>query len=246
MIGTGIGLGLSGYRLAPGNWNPSRISGLQLWLDASDSSTLFQSSGGSAASEDGDPVGYWLDKSSSSRNATQTSGVNKPTLKTNILNGKPVIRFDGNDRFSLGISIQSEPRTIAIVYKKTSTVNSFIALGHSSNGETGDIIDWTDGSVYSVSSTKLGYSSSGQNTSFVVFVTTIDATQATFTHRKNASSQTVTTGPTSGTSTIDQIGARVTSYGRGDIAELIAYDSALSLSDRQAVENYLNTKWSVY
>lgn len=77
-------------------------------------------------------------------------------------------------------------------------------------------------------------------------MTTIDATQSTFTHRKNASNQTVTTGPTSGTSTIDQIGARATSYGRGDIAELIAYDSVLSLSDRQALENYLNAKWSVY
>ena len=56
MIGTGIGLGLSGYRMAAASFNPSKISGLQLWLDAADSSTILQSSGGSAASADGDEI----------------------------------------------------------------------------------------------------------------------------------------------------------------------------------------------
>lgn len=29
-------------------------------------------------------------------------------------------------------------------------------------------------------------------------------------------------------------------------AEIIVYDSALSIANRQAIEAYLNTKWSVY
>ena len=44
-------------------FTPASISGLQLWLDASDSGTLFQNSNGTtAAAADGDPVGYWVIK----------------------------------------------------------------------------------------------------------------------------------------------------------------------------------------
>src|SRR5580765_7415799 len=39
---------------------------------------------------DGDPVTTWLDSSVNGNNATQT-GALRPTFKTNILNGKPVV-----------------------------------------------------------------------------------------------------------------------------------------------------------
>ena len=70
---------------------PSQISGLKLWLKA-DSLSL----------SDGDAVGTWADQSGNANDATQTTAVNKPSFKTNIVNSKPVIRFDGvNDYFSL-------------------------------------------------------------------------------------------------------------------------------------------------
>jgi hypothetical protein len=41
---------------------------------------------------DGDPVSRWVDSSGWGHNATQT-GTARPTFKTNVINGKPVVRF---------------------------------------------------------------------------------------------------------------------------------------------------------
>lgn len=84
-------------------FTPASISGLQLWLDASDSSTLFQNSNGTtAAAADGDPVGYWADKSGNGRNVIQTDGTGKPALRTSALNGKSVLSFDGTNDYLNG------------------------------------------------------------------------------------------------------------------------------------------------
>lgn len=245
MIGTGLGLGLSGYRLQTGQWSPSNVATLQLWLDASDASTLLQSSGGSLASADGDPVGYWADKSGNGRHATQTDGTKKPALKIGVQNGKNAIRLDGsNDLMALASGLQAQPRTVVIVYKKIGS--KFIGLGHGSNGETGEIVDWTDGNIYSVGQSSLSSSASGNNSSYTIFCATF-ASNGVVTHRKNGQSRTVSSSSaTSGASTINQLGARSTDVGNGDICELVYYDSVLSITDILNIEFYLNAKWSIY
>jgi hypothetical protein len=45
---------------------------------------------------DGDPVSSWPDSSGNGKTATQT-GTSRPLFKSNIVNGKPVVRFDGVD-----------------------------------------------------------------------------------------------------------------------------------------------------
>jgi len=75
---------------SPGNIFPS-LSGM-----------LFRYRAGAEAGSDGTAVGTFTDQSGNGRNATQGTGANQPTLKTNILNGKSVYRFDGtNDSVSI-------------------------------------------------------------------------------------------------------------------------------------------------
>jgi hypothetical protein len=78
----------------------------QFWFDASRPSTLFQNSAGTTAvTTSGNPVGYWGNSSSltgDSRNATQATGTARPTWQTNVINGKAVVRFDGNDWLNTG------------------------------------------------------------------------------------------------------------------------------------------------
>ena len=77
--------------------NPASIAGLQLWLDAADSSTLFDAtSGGSAVAADG-AVARWEDKSGNARHPTQATGGSRPTRKTAIRNGRDIVRFDGSN-----------------------------------------------------------------------------------------------------------------------------------------------------
>jgi len=79
-------------------FNPLSLSPA-LWLDASDSSTLFDAtSGGSLVAADG-AVARWEDKSGNSRHATQSGSTARPLRKTSVLNGRDVLRFDGSNDY---------------------------------------------------------------------------------------------------------------------------------------------------
>lgn len=64
---------------------------------------------------DADPVGTWTDSSGLGNNATQGTAGFKPLYKVGILNGKPVVRFDGTDD-KIGPTLTvAQPDTIFIV-----------------------------------------------------------------------------------------------------------------------------------
>src|SRR5690348_4328042 len=71
-----------------GTFSPTDISGLKLWVKADQIGGL----------SDGDPVSTWSDQSGVGNDMT-SSGSNRPTYKTGILNSFPIVRFDGSDDF---------------------------------------------------------------------------------------------------------------------------------------------------
>lgn len=99
-------------------FSPSDISGLQLWLKAS-----------ALSLSDGDPVSTWTDSSGNGRHATQ-SGSERPTFKTAILNGKPVIRFNGTDEFMVTAANSYAVQCMFVIFKRTGL--------NTSSGGTGD------------------------------------------------------------------------------------------------------------
>lgn len=256
MIGTGLGLGLSGYRLASGpSFQPTLISGLELWLDASDLSTLYQSSGGSLATADGDPVGEWLDKSGNGRHAQQSSGTNKPALKVSIQNAKNVIRFDGsNDYLTLASNITAfTPRSLFAVWKKRTTGVKFCLLSYSpdAGGQQYTNLDYSDGNIYNKSENRT-WTFSGNQTSFVT-TSQIIASPGNYADGSffiNGSTVTTTdSGAGSGAgSKFNIVGSRISAndFGDGDLAELIYYSSALSSTNRDSIFTYLRYKWGTY
>jgi hypothetical protein len=70
-----------------GAFSPADLPGLQLWLAADKLTGLIN----------GDALGVWPDVSGNGRDATQITLSQKPTYRTNGLNGLPVVRFDGVD-----------------------------------------------------------------------------------------------------------------------------------------------------
>lgn len=72
--------------------SPTNISGLRIWLDA----------GAGVTTNGAGNVSQWSDQSGKANHATQGTGSAQPLFVTNVLNSRPVIRFDGtNDQLVL-------------------------------------------------------------------------------------------------------------------------------------------------
>ena len=253
MIGLSLGLWQNRPSFSPLSLSPA------LWLDASDAATLFQSNGGAAAAADGDPVGYWLDKSGNGRHLTQASGTNKPAFKTAIKNGLSAVRFDGvNDSLATAtFGLSTLARWCFVVHKTlagsllslfchgTTDTNELIGFAVGGAGYYSDIgsgggpyADLTASSPFSA-----GFYSLGQ-------VWTRPSGSSILTFTKNGVQTTpIIIGPTLTPNTatqIFQIGRRVSSFFNSDFCELIYGETTLSAQNVTDVLSYLNTKWAVY
>lgn len=84
----------------PEEFSPANVAGLVLWLAASDSATLFQSSSlATPAVSDGDPVGGWTNRAADAYHALQATSGRRPLLRLNAVNGLPLVEFDGSDDY---------------------------------------------------------------------------------------------------------------------------------------------------
>ena len=91
---------------------PDDIAGLLLWLKAD----------GIVGLSDGDAVATWLDETTNNNDFSQATASFRPVYKTNILNGKPIVRFDGIDNglISANPIIPASDFTLFIVLKSAS------------------------------------------------------------------------------------------------------------------------------
>ncbi len=222
-------------------FEPSDITGLQLWFDADDSSSV--------TLEANDKVSQWADLSGNDRHAVEASSGAQPVYVTEALQGRPVIRFAGSQ------SLQSSYNQLGV----SQTAHSVFAVSHPEQA-TGYLLN-THGSVSARSSQSFSilYFSNG-NLSIPIggsytetpydaepqLISAVwDRTAATAVKLLNGT--VIDTGIGSSTSSNPlNIGKRDggANYS-GDIAEIIVYDTSLSEEDRQTVEGYLAHKWGV-
>jgi hypothetical protein len=260
---------------AGGSFAPDDIAGLQFWLDAADAATLFQDEAGTTPAVANDaPVGRWADKSGSNWHLTSPNavsggdGTNRPALKTNILNGKPVIRTNGSIHFmrATNAAITGTSLTVFVVTKRIAFVNANEALmslastgaedfdnvestviGHSVAASApfpqlnGDISDSRDDVILSdcahaATGTAFVYSSKYNGTNQTGYINGVAATPVA----------------TTGTFSVEKISigfrntpASISNPNNRDYAEILIYNSALSNTDREAVEAYLIAKWGI-
>jgi hypothetical protein len=235
---------------------PSDISGLQLWLDASDASTLYDATtGGSLVAADGG-VARWEDKSGNGRHATQGTAANRPLRKAAQQNGNDTLLFDGtNDTLAFtALTIPSSHTVFSVFQRSTSGILS-VPIANDSGGVRYPFL-WfnSDNNVYEISSDAGTLTVGSASTASGYFVATTKRTANTSKEfwRDGQSIDEFTSG-TQVTTAVSQswsaIGSRESggskAYHNGDICEIIIYDSALSDSDREAVENYLMSKWGI-
>jgi hypothetical protein len=223
---------------------PTDIAGLQSWLKAD-----------ALALSDGDPISTWTDASPTPVSPT-ASGSARPTYKTNVVNGKPVARFDGADdtmSFASNPLAGAAAGTLLVVHKidadpPTANERAGAPLRSWGSDSAGDHWPFTDGTIYA------GWGSTVRKTignpaatmtSFRIYAIVTAASDFRFYIDGGAAFFSTATN-TVGWGASPNLGGTVAGgLLDGDIAEIVAYDSALSLTDINQVGGYLSTKYAV-
>ena len=220
-------------------FNPTSLSGLKLWLDATD-----VDGDGSADTLVNDAnVSIWADKSGQENNATQTTQSKKPSYKTNQLNGKSTLFFDQSDDTMATSLNLTAPYTVGVIFNNldVSGSNNRRAIAGSSNwliGPYGRKVghyagDWV---FHDSNSVELGR--------YYLVVVVNNSTRSWC--YVDGVDQTTKTSPKNNPNYLHLgRGGYNSAPLNGHIAEVLAFDQALGANDLENVHKYLHQKWDV-
>jgi len=250
-------------------FTPSSITGLQLWLDASDAMTTFDAtSGGSTISADV-AVARWEDKSGNSRHFTQSTSSNRPLRKTSQQNGRDALLFDGiNDGLVGGDYLDGNSGSIAVfaVVKRTGSSQNHEIVAKAFDGGGWVFRLLSDGKLYAGNFASNLTTYTDRSTSAAISATAFTLVSLQFSAgafdelsmRRNGvalalgSANSVAGGlltpvNTSNSMRIGFSASAGTDYNNfaGNIGEVLIYNSSLSSTDRSAIESYLMSKWGI-
>ena len=220
-------------------FNPKSISGLAMWLDAADSSTITLDAGA---------VSEWRDKAIGST-FVQTTPNNRPGQTT--INGRNALLFDGsNDTLSCGDPFTTYPLSMFFVQRivahtnfgMTYTVGDSNNFNLRQNGATGQL-------QVQMPTTAALYGVTVLSTTVAQLLSVVyESTVANSVGYLNNAALTPTAGsftqPTlSGT---HYIGTRGGGFPmNGYIGEILIYSKTVSTLERSRISKYLGQKWGI-
>lgn len=227
-VGLALGSGVAGGAAA---FSPLDLSPL-FWVAADQIAGL----------SDGDPVGTWLDLSGNDYHET-ASGGDRPTYKTGIRNGLPVVRFNGSNYMKTATAnpATSQPTTVFVVTNGPSVSGAVF----DSNTAAAHLMDSGGGTqlrIYAGGAVQRLYTRDEQ-----WHIHTARYHGASAFIRSDGRRHTignVGAGALAGV-TLGSWGSGVYAKTTSDIAEVIVYGSALSLADMVKVELWLAAKWGM-
>jgi hypothetical protein len=251
------------------NFSPTAISGLQIWLDGNDASTLYDAaSGGNLVSVDGG-IARWQDKSGNNYHFTKPSDSNSPVRKSSVQNGLGSVRYvssDGslivnssnytsytrmlNTSFSL-----APPFTVFFcgnpTYSEGLQHNGTLLTSYNTTYTAGLYAFGPDASE-TPKQTIYTYATSRPFTARAPLLLTAVVSSSTTTGYRNGTSAVTASNVSSGFSgaSLGAIRGNPTPidssyFMLGDMYEIIIYNSALSDQNRSFVESYLLSKWAI-
>lgn len=220
----------------PVTFNPTSITGCQLWLRGSDLGAVDSA------------ISSWPDQSGNSRNATQGTGANQPVVKIGS-NGKKVAQFDGlNDSLSLPNFMTgfTSGMLIAVVRVNVDPPPA--------DGTRGDVFDTGVNGHYAYSGGGLypAWGSSAQKNAGAhpllnqYRVYEIISAAGDYRVYLDGVLQFSTGTNTVSFGSAPQIGRSFDTFWLfGQIAEIIVYNSVLTDAQRQQVEGYLANTYAI-
>jgi hypothetical protein len=230
-----------------GTFDPTSIAGLELWLDASDSSTLFDATSGGSLPGDGGNVKRWEDKSGNGRHATEAT--NPPIRSVGLENGLDALVFDNtNDFLATAAFNTSDEMTFFLVTKPGAAPPDYARLVEQGGNNGWNIHTWgatyTTHGIHTGSPTGLAFSTARQ---LITIYATGSPTRTTSIARDGGSDVTSTSTNFPSASLaffVNRFGGGGFHHGQ-NACEMLLYNSALGTPDREAVEAYLMTKWGI-
>lgn len=214
---------------------PSSLSGLALWLDASDATTFTTSSG---------LVTQWRDKSGNVNHAAQ-SGAARPAYNAHTINALPTVTFDASSTYlNLSSAISDNGVTLFAVasFNGLSSTGPFIGVP-SGFGDTYF-------GIYGSINTYFIYNDAGNNASTTLARSATAKNYCATTGLNNLSLFVDGTSLVSGasgafSSNYSQIGARVvgSEHLDGNLGEFLLYNRVLTTPERGQVNAYIRSKW---
>lgn len=242
---------------------PTMRASLSAWSPLSYAPALWLSDTGGGA-------GTWPDLSGNGRNAT---GATPPSIVTGALNGRQVRRFNGTNQFltidgsasSLKF-LHSAQSSVFIVFKNSNTSGDGMLLATNdgttlktgyfaylpNNSSSSILITKSSLGSYVVSATYTSYSSSSFSIWSAITDVTLTAALRLLSYRNSAPLGETNSASNSAVSTDSSVNMLIGKYGsssgflNGDIAEILVFPRALTTSERQRVERYLNSKYAIY
>ena len=244
---TGVGKQTITYYARISAFSPTSIGGLQLWLDAADTSSMSFSSGSN--------ISQWRDKSGSNNHATPTS---TPVLTANSINGYQAVVTASGQYFTGPTSVTTATLTVFAVALTSKTLPNgssdqrLVSLANGGNvdyGRTdGTIALFNQGGSSSITTWRLSSVAGTGITQNVAFqtVSKYDGTNGFIWKDGNSGGS----SGSSGTFNITKYGignqANPTAeYWIGSIGEVLIFNVALGDPDRQKIEGYLAWKWGL-
>lgn len=225
-------------------FNPPAKSNLKLWLRA-DAGVAKDTSG---------YVGTWEDLSGTGNHAVQTNTTNKPLWVDNVINGKPVIRFDGvNDFLSIpGLTGAMNDFTVIFMLRPASLNNYNQKL--LATGAWGQFVMHADanGGLYagtdiatriepSTSTYKRGNYSKDVFQRWAYTYSSVSGKGSIYIDDYNVPEPKTQTAPNNWSGF--ELGENGSGTIHGDVTEVFIYDKALTDAERIHIISYLNTKY---
>ena len=194
---------------------------LSLWLDASELTT--------AAST-------WTDKSGSANHATKNGS---PTVITGAQNGNSVMRYSGSNGEFHSWTKQENIRTVFWVVRKSGTDSNRFLLGDWTGSANNGVYDFHSNGANMFANWTGAYSATTrQNGTQVSDTTAVPVSPSLSIISLKANDDLIA----SNFSNDRNIGGRTW---KGDLGELIIFETELSDSDIESIEGYLAHKWGL-
>ena len=224
---------------------------LKLWLDASDTDTLFQQSDcTNVVSANNEPVGCWKDKSLQGNDTTQSTGANRPVWSETVagFGGKAGVNFNGSSQFlnfNEAILDGTNYTVFAVVHRDTTGSNNFFMGTQTASPNQGFHMGYSTNTAAMMGqySNDLSVGVSGQAENSVgLFWGRLSSSGKEIYYNGLTNSDVTSTQLSSPGQGV--IGRGFDSNGLdGQVAEIIVFSRDLSDDEIQLMKNYLKEKW---